>query len=639
MASSPMSEVIQHLRRTALMPGGAELTDGQLLGDYLRGRDESALEALVCRHGPMVWGVCRRVLGNHHDAEDAFQATFLVFVRKAASIASRELLANWLYGVAYQTALKARATAAKRMERERQVPGMADPAAPEHGHWHDLRPLLDEALSRLPDKYRAVIVLCSLEGKNRKEAAQQLGVPEGTVGGWLARARALLAKRLARHGVAVSGGVVATMLGQNAASAGVPASVVSSTVTAASYFTAGQAAAPGAISIKVAVLTEAMLRTMQATRLKIATAVLFAASVVALTCGVLAAQRQLELRDDVQPQSQLKAAEPRNVDADKLQGAWRLVSAETDGLRFGAGRQEVKDTRIVFEKTSFTLFGKEISNDPRVFKEPVAVDIKYAGAYTLEFKQTPQVIVLEWKGSPWHGKKDFTQKAIYAIDGDTLRLCLNLPYEEKQVLPMDFSANAGSKRCLWTFKRDAETEKTGEKQQQPPPRDDVAPKAQIKPAQTHKGDKDRLQGTWRMVTAENDGIRNGEGRPEIKDNRLVIDESTFTVSYAVNFTLNGNTLELQKAEITTSAGTFMLDARQSPKLIVLRWKKCPWNGKKNFTQKAIYALDDDTLKLCLNVDGEEKIPLTQFFADAGSKQCLWTFKREPSSKKEGATKP
>jgi len=142
-----------------------------------------------------------------------------------------------------------------------------------------------------------------------------------------------------------------------------------------------------------------------------------------------------------------------------------------------------------------------------------------------------------------------------------------------------------------------------------------------------------------MVTAENDGIRNGEGRPEIKDNRLVIDESTFTVSYAVNFTLNGNTLELQKAEITTSAGTFMLDARQSPKLIVLRWKKCPWNGKKNFTQKAIYALDDDTLKLCLNVDGEEKIPLTQFFADAGSKQCLWTFKREPSSKKEGATKP
>src|SRR5438105_100856 len=125
MATSPMGEVLQHLRRT-LLRDGAKLTDGQLLEGFLSRREEPALAALVRRHGPMVWGVCRRVLANHHDAEDAFQATFLVLVRKAASIVPREMVANWLYGVAHQTAIKARATAAKRRTRERQVPHMPE---------------------------------------------------------------------------------------------------------------------------------------------------------------------------------------------------------------------------------------------------------------------------------------------------------------------------------------------------------------------------------------------------------------------------------------------------------------------------------------------------------------------------------
>src|SRR6266542_2781109 len=121
MATGQLSGVIQHLRRAMPLRDGAGLTDGQLLVDFNSRRDEAALAALVQRHGPMVWGVCRRVLSNYHDAEDAFQATFLVLVRRAASIASPELLANWLYGVAHQTALKARATVAKRKMRERQV--------------------------------------------------------------------------------------------------------------------------------------------------------------------------------------------------------------------------------------------------------------------------------------------------------------------------------------------------------------------------------------------------------------------------------------------------------------------------------------------------------------------------------------
>src|SRR5262245_53789525 len=217
-----MSKVIQQVRRSVLLRDGAGMTDGQLLADYVNRRDETALAAVVRRHGPMVWGVCRRVLPDYHDAEDAFQATFLVLVRRAAAIASPELLANWLHGVAHQTALKARATTAKRRARERQLTRMPEPAATEPDLWPDLQPLLDQELSRLPDMYRVAIVLCELEGKTRKEAAGQLGVPEGTLAARLARGRALLAKRLARHGLAVSGGSLAAVLAPNASSAGAP---------------------------------------------------------------------------------------------------------------------------------------------------------------------------------------------------------------------------------------------------------------------------------------------------------------------------------------------------------------------------------------------------------------------------------
>src|SRR5437763_12931286 len=151
MAKTHTSKVIQHLRRAVLLRDGAELTDEQLLQDYLSRHEQAALATLVRRHGPMVWSVCRRILRNWHDAEDAFQATFLVLVRKAASIASPKLLANWLYGVAHQTALKARATVAKRKARERQVTEMPEPAAVEQDLWSDLQPLLDQELSRMPD--------------------------------------------------------------------------------------------------------------------------------------------------------------------------------------------------------------------------------------------------------------------------------------------------------------------------------------------------------------------------------------------------------------------------------------------------------------------------------------------------------
>jgi RNA polymerase sigma factor (sigma-70 family) len=288
MAANHTSALIQHVRRTVLLQTGPVLTDGQLLGCFFASRDEAAFATLVKRHGPMVWGVCRRLL-DHHDAEDAFQATFLVLARKAASIIPREMVANWLYGVAHQTALQARRTAARRRARERQVTTMPDPPGVQHDLWPDLQPLLDRELSRLPDKYRGVLVLCDLEGKTRKEVALQLGCPEGTVAGRLARARAMLAKRLTRQGLAVSGGALAAVLAQKASSACVPTAVVFSTIKAASRLAAGQAAA-GIASIKVAALTEGVLKTMLATKRKIATLVLLTVSLVGLSTTVITYQ-------------------------------------------------------------------------------------------------------------------------------------------------------------------------------------------------------------------------------------------------------------------------------------------------------------------------------------------------------------
>ncbi len=144
-------------------------------------------------------GVCRRLLRSHHDAEDAFQATFLVFVQKAATLPNRETVGNWLYGVAHQTAVRMRAMVAKRGVWERQVTVIPEPATAEQYVWNDLAPVVDEELSRLPDKYRVLIVLCDLEGVTRKEVARRLDIPEGTAASRLATARAMLAKRSRRR--------------------------------------------------------------------------------------------------------------------------------------------------------------------------------------------------------------------------------------------------------------------------------------------------------------------------------------------------------------------------------------------------------------------------------------------------------
>ena len=270
--------------------GAAPATDGELLGRFVARRDEPAFAELVRRHGPMVLGVCRRLLRHREDAEDAFQAAFLVLARKAASVVPREAVGGWLYGVACRTALGARARRRRREGRERQVSDMPERAAeagPER-LWEELLPLLDQELGRLPEKYRLPVVLCELEGRPRKEVALQLRVPEGTLSSRLAAARKMLARRLSRRGLALSAGGVAAALTHGDARAAVPTPLAAATVRAALGFAGGRAAA-GVISPGAASLTEGVLKVMLIGKLKAVTALLLALGLVA-GAGVLGRQ-------------------------------------------------------------------------------------------------------------------------------------------------------------------------------------------------------------------------------------------------------------------------------------------------------------------------------------------------------------
>jgi RNA polymerase sigma factor (sigma-70 family) len=269
------TESARQLLRVVL--GTPDVPDPDLLARFVASRDEDAFAEIVRRHGPMVLAVCRRVTGRPHDAEDAFQAAFLVLARRAAHVGRPELLANWLYGVAYRTALEARA--ARRRVEERVVPAATEPAAPEPpDDPAELRRVIDEELARLPDKYRTAVVLCELEGLPRATAAAQMGIPEGTLSSRLAHARKVLAARLARRGVTGGATAVGAALGREVGAA-VPHTLMNATVLAATRFASGTL--PPEIQPAVSSLTDGVLKVMLATRLR----QLFAIGL--LTCGLI----------------------------------------------------------------------------------------------------------------------------------------------------------------------------------------------------------------------------------------------------------------------------------------------------------------------------------------------------------------
>ncbi len=292
MGTEPIHTVLRYVRQVVGPPEGEAGTDGQLLRRFVRDQDEAAFVALVQRHGPMVLGVCRRVLGHAQDAEDAFQATFLVLVRKAHAIADAERLSNWLHGVAVRTASKLKVQQARRRVHERRAGSSAVEQAPD-GPGADLCPVLDEEIQHLPTKYRAPFLLCYLEGKTNREAAEVLGCPPGTVSSRLAWARQRLRTRLTRRGIVPGAGLAAVGLAENAAGQAtavvVSAELEARTVQLALAFAAGRVAAAGGVSLRAVILTREVLRAMFWTSWKgLAVAGLMAVSLIGAGVGVYA---------------------------------------------------------------------------------------------------------------------------------------------------------------------------------------------------------------------------------------------------------------------------------------------------------------------------------------------------------------
>jgi RNA polymerase sigma factor (sigma-70 family) len=264
-----------------------DATNGQLLQRFAVDRDEVAFAELVRRHGPLVWKVCSQVLGHEQDAEDAFQAAFLVLACKAGGVRKQESLGSWLHGVAYRTAMKARTESARRKTREQRVTA-ATAVTSDPGPDRDELAILHEEIQRLPAKYRLSVVLCFLEGQTRTQAARQLGWKEGTVAGRLAEAKKLLRRRLQRRGVTLAAGSLAAALVEGQGSASAPVALAASTVRAALLFAAGETAAAGVLSARVVALADKVGRALLLSKCQTGMAVLLALTVLAAGATLIA---------------------------------------------------------------------------------------------------------------------------------------------------------------------------------------------------------------------------------------------------------------------------------------------------------------------------------------------------------------
>jgi RNA polymerase sigma factor (sigma-70 family) len=361
MGNGQLQVVVRHAQRVAEAGKPADGGDGSLLRRFLNAGEGAAFEALVRRHGPMVLGVCRRVLHDEHTAEDAFQATFLVLFRRARALSrQRGSLAGWLYTVASRVALKARADAARRRLKEGQVVDMPRGQAQPEQVWPDLQPVLDEELNRLPEHSRAALVLCYLQGKTNEEAARLLGCPVGTVKSRLARARDLLRGRLARRGVTVAPALLGATLAERATAA-LPGALVDATVrTALNLANAASIAAPAA-SAPLA-LAEGVLKGMLASRLALGTGLL-----VAALAGVMAAAALAQPPRDTPPRGPVEQATPdagaAKVKPDQMRKpgpAERKPGARADARLWDAELRPLKVSGRVLDPEGKPLPGADV---------------------------------------------------------------------------------------------------------------------------------------------------------------------------------------------------------------------------------------------------------------------------------------
>jgi RNA polymerase sigma factor (sigma-70 family) len=382
-----------------------DVPDALLLDRFVDQWDQAAFGDLVRRHGPMVLGVCRRILRDPHAAEDAFQATFLLLVRKAGSVRKRGSVGPWLYGVARRVALEARGAASRR-----PVPAPLDAEAA----WvddHDglerdeLHAALHEELGRLPEKYRAPIVLCYIEGLAHEAVARQLGWPLGTVRTRIARGRDLLGARLTRRGVVTAAVLLALDLLPKTAAA-VPARLVETTVRAAARVAASEKVAQGEVPARVADLERKVRMAMHLTRLRWATT--FALAVVVIGAGVTAGvSRARAAADD--------AAEVK-AELKKFQGTWVDIFAEKAGTK----QEQVGDHQLKFDGESFSVADHG--------------EVQEKGTIKLDPTRKPKEIDLRIRDK---NDEEKTVLGIYTWDGENLKLCWGEPGGQKR--PTDFT--------------------------------------------------------------------------------------------------------------------------------------------------------------------------------------------------------
>jgi RNA polymerase sigma factor (sigma-70 family) len=417
---------MEFLRKVATAGSVAQSTDAELLSRFVAQRDESAFAALVQRHGPMIFGVCRRVLHDTQDAEDAYQATFLVLARRAKSVARPETLGNWLYGVAYRTALRARASASRRRAQERQqVAARTEREPVDELIVQEIRLLLDEEVHRLPAKYRAPFVLCLLEGHTHEEAAQALGCPRKTITTWLTRARERLHGRLMRRGLTLASATFAALQSQKSlTAAGLPLPEVASTVRAALQFATNAAITAGTVSAPVAALARGVLRSMTITKVATMIAVVLALTVLSSSAGLLAFHAFAGGKDEKFVAGPGEAEKAKSVqketkaksDNELLQGTWIEESRGADGYKVA----EASRWTLVFDRDKVTWHDRGKERE---------------GTYTLDPGRKPKEIDLTMNNP------SLVLTGIYELKGDTLKTLWR--ENDRDGLPKDFDAKEG----------------------------------------------------------------------------------------------------------------------------------------------------------------------------------------------------
>jgi RNA polymerase sigma factor (sigma-70 family) len=385
----------------------ANQTDRQLLDRFASRRDEEAFAQLVHRHGPLVLGVCRQILRHEQDAEDAFQATFLVLSRKADSIRSAEALPNWLYGVAHRLATRMKAAAWRRQTREGALvqPPLSEPGP--DGEAGDLGPILFEEIGRLPDKCRLAFILCYLEGKTNEQAAQQLGCPPGTVFSRLARARELLRLQLARRGLALSSAALAAALLNlpAQASAAVPQQLEATTVQEALQFSSGKLGSASNIPARVVYLATWGVRSLSRRGFWTAGALLVLLILMGTLGGLFLRHRPAPL--------------PIH---ERLQGTWTVISMNQGGFEIPGAQAQ-----LTFKDDQMTL-----SDTP--------------GTFRIDAEKDPMQIDWTIQGRVSHG--------IFKLQGDELTLCFMAqspddPPAQLTRRPADFSPQPGKSVAIF----------------------------------------------------------------------------------------------------------------------------------------------------------------------------------------------